>query len=216
MGERSITRPFDLGLVVGRFQTFHVGHEHLINTALAVADRVLVLIGSGQEAGTLRNPFDVTTREKMIRSIYPGAEITVASLADLDKDQIVHEGWGKHVLQNCVQHMRKIPDVYVYGREDSNLNWFKCSESLTADTRHLTEMVVARERFNISATTLREWMFLDEHQKWAKYTNPKLHKHYDSLRSELLNCKELEALVIKKLRRPPEAWLDKPKSIFAQ
>ena len=49
-------KPYDCGVVCGRFQTFHIGHESLIDTALRLCDRVLILIGSAQEYGTERNP----------------------------------------------------------------------------------------------------------------------------------------------------------------
>ena len=61
---------YDVGLVCGRFQTFHKGHESLIETALNLCDRVLILIGSAQESGTFKNPFKIETRLKMLNSIY--------------------------------------------------------------------------------------------------------------------------------------------------
>lgn len=39
---------YDVGMVCGRFQTFHKGHESLIESAVALCDRVLILIGSSQ------------------------------------------------------------------------------------------------------------------------------------------------------------------------
>lgn len=48
-------KPYDTGLVVGRFQTFHIGHQRLIETALTLCDRVLILVGYAQECGTERN-----------------------------------------------------------------------------------------------------------------------------------------------------------------
>ena len=48
-------KPYDVGVICGRFQTFHIGHESLVNTALTLCDRVLILVGSSQECGTERN-----------------------------------------------------------------------------------------------------------------------------------------------------------------
>lgn len=42
-------KPYDVGLICGRFQTFHKGHESLVETGLKLCDRVLILIGSAQE-----------------------------------------------------------------------------------------------------------------------------------------------------------------------
>lgn len=48
---------YDLAVVIGRFQPFHEGHKPLIQTALEMSDHVLVLVGSAQQAPTIKNPF---------------------------------------------------------------------------------------------------------------------------------------------------------------
>ena len=50
-------KPFALGILVGRFQVVHAGHEQMIRTAMALCDRVGIFIGSSQESGTSKNPF---------------------------------------------------------------------------------------------------------------------------------------------------------------
>lgn len=45
-------KPYDTCLICGRFQTFHIGHESLVETGLKLCDRVLILVGSAQECGT--------------------------------------------------------------------------------------------------------------------------------------------------------------------
>ena len=50
-------KPYDIGLIVGRFQHFHIGHRSLVENAYKLCDRVLILVGSAQESGTLRNPY---------------------------------------------------------------------------------------------------------------------------------------------------------------
>ena len=38
-------KPYDSGVIVGRFQNLHKGHERLIDTGLLLCDRLLILIG---------------------------------------------------------------------------------------------------------------------------------------------------------------------------
>ena len=64
-----MNKPYDVGFICGRFQTFHKGHEKLVETGLMLCDRLLIFIGSSQEDGTERNPFNITTREKMLKEI---------------------------------------------------------------------------------------------------------------------------------------------------
>ena len=42
-------KPYDVGLICGRFQTYHIGHESLINMGTQLCDRILILIGSSHK-----------------------------------------------------------------------------------------------------------------------------------------------------------------------
>ena len=41
-------KPFALGILVGRFQTLHAGHQQMIETALSLCDQVGIFVGSSQ------------------------------------------------------------------------------------------------------------------------------------------------------------------------
>jgi len=173
---------------------------------------MLILVGSSQEKGSIRNPFDISTRIKMIEAIYPDrSQVIVHALPDYSNANDICTEWGRHVIDNIKQHLRVMPDVFIYGDDQRRSEWFLSQQNELVNT---AEFIIPRARTNISATQMREWLFLDEFNKWAKFANPKLRKHYDELRAELLNCKGLEAIIREKLRRPQESWSDKPKSIF--
>ena len=57
------------GLVLGRFQPFHLGHLNLIQTVLNDKKEPLICIGSAQYAHTKDNPFTVKERKNMIQLI---------------------------------------------------------------------------------------------------------------------------------------------------
>lgn len=73
-------------IVIGRFQPFHNGHKHLIETALATADvdSVLIIIGSTGCAPTSKDPWTVEERKQMIQKSLPdlGWKIAIASVED--------------------------------------------------------------------------------------------------------------------------------------
>ncbi len=60
-----------LGLVIGRFQPFHRGHEMLCRKALAASERLLIILGSGRQARSIRNPWNDAEREALIRASLP-------------------------------------------------------------------------------------------------------------------------------------------------
>ena len=73
-----------IGLLCGRFQPVHKGHISLIREALKHCDHLIIAIGSAQESGTKRNPFDYETRKELLRrSMWGlGARVTMIPIND--------------------------------------------------------------------------------------------------------------------------------------
>ena len=95
-------KPYDVGLICGRFQTYHIGHESLINMGMQLCDRILILIGSAQECGTERYPLNINTRTKMLREIYGDSpNVMIYGLADMtDENDIRRELMSVPFYQN--------------------------------------------------------------------------------------------------------------------
>lgn len=175
-------KPYDVGLICGRFQTFHKGHEKLIDTGLMLCDRLLILIGSAQECGTERNPFNINTRTKMLREIYGDSpNIMIYGLSDMTNENDICPEWGRYLLGNVDRYIYKNPEVMIYGNDESRSAWFN-----KADLKNTTELIINRSELPISATLLRQLMIEDRRKEWMELVNPKLHKMYDELRDELM------------------------------
>ena len=86
------------GLVLGRFQPFHLGHLNLIQTVLNDKKEPLICIGSAQYAHTKDNPFTVKERKDMIQLIM---------------DEL-----------NCNYTIYEIPDINNYDKYVSHLEEF--------------------------------------------------------------------------------------------
>ena len=195
----------DVGLICGRFQAFHLGHERLVNVGLKLCDRVVIMIGSSQESGTERNPFNVTTREKMIRTIYDNDErLLIYGIPDLTNENDIRPEWGRYLLDHVDQHVFKAPELMIYGNDEARSKWFD-----PKDIINTSEYIINRGKLNISATMVREAMMLDDRRKWMEMVNPRLHKMYDELRRELMNIPfykdQLQKLLSKKYSNACEA-----------
>lgn len=176
-------KPYDTGLVCGRFQTFHKGHERLIDTGLLLCDRVLILIGSAQECGTERNPFNINTRTKILKAIYGDRpEIMIYGLPDLTNENDICPEWGRYLLDNVDRYIHKNPEIMIYGNDESRSQWFD-----KKDLSDTAELIVNRQSLPISATMVRQAMAKDERKLWMSYVNPHIHKLYDELRAELMS-----------------------------
>ena len=65
--------------------------------------------------------------------------------------------------------------------DDSRSGWFD-----KKDLKNTTELIINREELPISGTMLRALMIQDKRREWMTFVNPKLHKMYDEIRSELM------------------------------
>ncbi len=61
----------DILVFIGRFQPFHIGHKSVVDHALAQADHVVILVGSGNRAPSMRDPWSFEQRKDMIKACYP-------------------------------------------------------------------------------------------------------------------------------------------------
>jgi nicotinamide-nucleotide adenylyltransferase len=166
-----------IGMVVGRFQIFHKGHEKVINEALKHCNTLLIFIGSSQESRTKRNPFTYWERLQMIRKVYPnGKRIVIAPLPDMTNELDITHEWGKYVLKHAIQIIGRKPDVIVYGNEESRQGWFA-----PEDVDGILEIKVPRPANAISATSIREYIKIGN-PEWMFKVNKALLKDYEAFK----------------------------------
>jgi len=66
------------GLIIGRFQPFHLGHLDLVRQALAECDEVIIGVTSSQFNYIQKDPFTAGERIEMIRSALLESDIDIA------------------------------------------------------------------------------------------------------------------------------------------
>lgn len=175
-------KEFEFGLVLGRFHHLHNGHMQVIDISRKKCRKTLILIGSSQESGTLRNPFKVETRRKVISEIYGNCnDVIIGTLTDMTNEDDISFEWGKYILENVEKMYGKLPDVLVYGNDESRKGWFS-----PEDSKKFSQIVVPREQIQISATQLRQYLAQDNKQEWEKYVPEKIWGMYEELRKELI------------------------------
>lgn len=79
------------GLIVGRFLPPHAGHQLLVGTASALADRIVLLLLVGEDDSV---PADL--REQWLRAMFPAAQIARCS-----KPALADRGWVRSIEQ-CI------------------------------------------------------------------------------------------------------------------
>ena len=64
-----------VGLLVGRFQPFHLGHLEAVKYALKRVDYVYIVVGSAQRSHERDNPFTAAERIAMIKGALDGSNV---------------------------------------------------------------------------------------------------------------------------------------------
>jgi bifunctional NMN adenylyltransferase/nudix hydrolase len=149
---------YDYLIYIGRFQPFHLGHEHVIREALKLSDKIIILVGSPYQPRTIRNPWDFNEREKFVRSVFTDNENKQILVLPI-MDNIYNEAaWIKSVQQIIagVTHLKIA----------SNSNIGLIGHQKDESSYYLSQFpqwkrVEIKNYKNISSTDIREVYFED-------------------------------------------------------
>lgn len=114
------------GVFIGRFQPFHIGHEHIIREALSKVDKLIVLVGSAKQARDTRNPFTFKERSDMIRASFGiemiRDELIVLPLADHPYSDTAWVAEVQSLVSETVAFHGGGEDIYLagYGKDASS------------------------------------------------------------------------------------------------
>lgn len=138
------------GLLIGRFQPFHLGHLDAIKFALSKVDKIWLGIGSSNKRPGKENPFTAQEREKMIlSSIDSGVanKIQIYYIPDLEN----HKKW--------IENLDTIVPEYqmVFSNDDM-------TQHLYSQKNIEVVSIPFTKRDELSGTNIREKILSD--QKW--------------------------------------------------
>jgi cytidyltransferase-like protein len=176
-------KPFRLGILVGRFQTIHCGHEQMIRIAAALCERVAIFVGSSQESGTQKNPFSYELRREMLTKVF-GDSIAVYPLPDIHVGNTAR--WGDYVIESVRERCGEAPDLFVSGKEERRVSWFDSENGA-----HIAELTIPKT-IEISASRMRELFLADDRGGWRSYTPAALWDDYGRLREIVIKSQEIE------------------------
>lgn len=174
-------KPFSLGILVGRFQVVHAGHEQMIRTAIALCLQVGIFIGSSQESGTSTNPFPYDIRCRMLRNLF-GDAVQIFPLPDIGVGNTA--AWGDYVLENVRARFGCLPDLLVSGKESRRLDWFDSVQGVRIAELYIPKTIA------ISASQMRSFLIADDRAQWERYVSEENHAMYPLLREMALASRD--------------------------
>ena len=138
------------GLLIGRFQPFHLGHLAALRFALPKVDKLWLGLGSSNKPMEKNNPFSTEERKKMILSSIDDSiknKISIFPIPDLDN----HVKW----IQNIDTI---VPDYEIIFSNDP------MTEHLYSKRKIQVTAIPFLKRDQLSGTRLRDLIKSD--QKW--------------------------------------------------
>jgi len=109
------TKSYDVGVIVGRFQTPDLteGHRQLIETVLAKHKRVIIFVGNTTLRNTRQYPIDYKHRKLMIQAAYPTVDIERLDNKRCDKE------WSRTLDHSIYNMLSPGQRAVLYGSRDS-------------------------------------------------------------------------------------------------
>ena len=138
------------GLLIGRFQPFHLGHLDAVLFGLSRTENLFIGIGSSNKSNESRNPFSAKERREMIiSSIEPSMaeRIKIFDIPDVGD----HEKWALEIDKIVPKH-----DV-VFTNDEFTQTLFEKREMNVVP-------VVLKDREKFSGTNIRE--LIADNKNW--------------------------------------------------
>lgn len=153
---------YSCAIIIGRFQPFHNSHKELVEQALRIADKVLILVGSSHAARSPKNPFTFEERKDLILSSFPGRRI---------KNHVHVEPIRDHFYSDdmWLSQVQAVTSNYIEdGETVALLGAYKDSSSYYLNLFPQWEYVAPEDTGRMDATAIREALFdVDFRQGWG-------------------------------------------------
>lgn len=125
---------YDTLVFIGRFAPFHNGHKRVVDRALEISQRVIILLGSSNRSRSVRNPWTFEERKSMIESVYPNSNRVV--LKPLNDNMYMDTEWVQDVqsVVNSVldEFPGNSPNMTLHGLNDMKIGLIGCDKDQTS------------------------------------------------------------------------------------
>lgn len=160
-----------VGVFLARMQPVHNAHLYLVRKALDENDKVLIVLGSENKVDMLRNPYDISLREEMLRECLTDEDnkkLEIVTLPDwsMESDKESDKIWGRYFYYNVVSRINQ-KRFSIYYSDDPKIldSWFNDTEVRVYITYRNFERSSIFE--GLSSTKIRN-AFIEDNEDYIK------------------------------------------------
>lgn len=125
------------GILIGRFQPFHVGHLHSVGVAASQVDKLYILVGSANACRSIKNPWTFQERKDMIRSKLWSNHISNVEIVPLNDYPYNDTQWIADVRATAEHYEMGKPTLFGHMKEGNDyLKWFPDWKFRDIETPH--------------------------------------------------------------------------------
>lgn len=175
-----------VGVFLARMQPVHNAHLFLVHKALEENDKVLIVLGSENKVDMLRNPYDISLREEMLRECLTDEDnkkLEIVTLPDwsMESDKENDKTWGRYFYYNVVSRIFQ-KRFSIYYSDDPKIldDWFNDTEVREFITYRNFERSKLFE--GLSSTKIRDAFINDDIDYIKEYCPESVQKRFDYLK----------------------------------
>ena len=180
-----------IGVFLSRMQPLHKGHMGMIDKALSENDKVIILIGSTNKEGTIRNPLGIELRREILQEaleeIYSKEDLEKIYIKNLpdwstETDYDTFLEWGRYLYYN-ITAIAEQKTFSMYFSDDREIieNWFEDEEIRKRIDLKIFDRASMFEA--VSSTKIRN-AFLNGDREYIKNSVPNaVEKRFDLIKS---------------------------------
>ena len=175
-----------VGVFLARMQPVHNAHLFLVHKALEGNDKVLIVLGSENKVDMLRNPYDISLREEMLRECLTDEDnkkLEIVTLPDwsMESDKENDKTWGRYFYYNVVSRIFQ-KRFSIYYSDDPKIldDWFNDTEVREFITYRNFERSKLFE--GLSSTKIRNAFINDDIDYIKEYCPESVQKRFDYLK----------------------------------
>ena len=175
-----------VGVFLARMQPVHNAHLFLVHKALEENDKVLIVLGSENKVDMLRNPYDISLREEMLRECLTDEDnkkLEIVTLPDwsMESDKENDKTWGRYFYYNVVSRIFQ-KRFSIYYSDDPKIldDWFNDTEVKEFITYRNFERSKLFE--GLSSTKIRNAFINDDVDYIKEYCPESVQKRFDYLK----------------------------------
>ena len=118
-----MTKAYQFGIYIGRFQPFHHGHLRSIEFALTKVDKLIIVLGSHQVAMNIRNPWSTAERAELIEPCLSAEQVSRVSFLPM-RDWLYSDNLWLNTIQSQVTEIAGDSRMAIFGHNKDSSSYY--------------------------------------------------------------------------------------------